>query len=277
MPVGVVLQHLSQELHDFLGSDAPGEQLKYKSSLAAQGGHRCYATPFTGDSRFRCLRPECPRLAQKRGQRNVRLVLKVQNRPEFPYRCANSRRFALEPLLSSVLADFEVSPLRLLVGEARVPQSSPHRILRNRHSILLSYHLPQATHRPQISLKPKVRSRLQNDVVKGLHIERSQQPWTPTPTAPLQSTFSLRGEAAYPTKKCSTIHTVRFRNLTHRLPALNRQHGRRPNVERRVPSLAHAQVRSDSAILGQGHMLQFLCGEPYLTIMHDRDTPALLL
>src|SRR5580658_8070695 len=111
------LQHLSQKMDDLCRSDPFVEQVEQEPSLAAQGRHSRYTPSFASDRHTRRLAAYAPGLTQERRQRDVRFVLKIQNRPEFPHRLANLRHDRPQPFPASLLVGFEILPFRLLVGQ----------------------------------------------------------------------------------------------------------------------------------------------------------------
>src|SRR5262245_58614493 len=269
--LGMVLQHLPQELHDLLRSDPLAEQLKYQASLSTQSRHGRYPAAFARDCNVSGLAAEFPCLSKKRGQRYVRLVLEVQNCPEFLDGSANARRFGPQPFFPCFLVQLKVSAFGLLIRKARIPQAPPHRVFGERDSILLANHLSQPTDSPQVRFKAEMRGWFQYHIIEGLHVKGTQQAWPTASRATLQAPTPLRDKSAHPTKQCRPIHPVGVGNLTYRLATLHRKHGTGPRVKRRVPSLAHAQVRIKPLALRQGQRLQFLCGEPYFAISPTSD------
>src|SRR6516164_4830737 len=255
-------QHLPQEINHLTRGDALFEQPEQQATLTAQRRHGRHTAALAGHANVRRLATKRPRFPQERRQRHVRFVLEVQNSPEFACRSTNPRHFGLHPLFASFLIEFEVASLRFLVREARVSQSSPDGVFRKRDSIMFLNYSAQPTHRPQVRLKTKVRRRFQDDIVQRLHIECRQQTRASAAWAALQSTCSLREEPAKPTKKRGSINAVSLGHLPNWLTTPHRSNGARARFQCRVPSLAHAKVRTNSAVRRQCHMLQFFRGGP---------------
>src|SRR5271157_3931088 len=86
----VVLKHLRQELDDFLGTDSFVVKSEEKLSSTRNRGHCRHTTALSSHTLFRSLSAGCPGLTQERCQRNVRLILEVEDRFVFPHCAAYS-------------------------------------------------------------------------------------------------------------------------------------------------------------------------------------------
>ena len=99
-------------------------------SSLADGRHRRDTASSSGDTLFRGLAPRGPRLAQKCGQRDVGLVLKIENGPVFRDRFAGSRQYRSYPFLSGFFVNLIVFSLWFLVGQSSFAKPSPNRVFR---------------------------------------------------------------------------------------------------------------------------------------------------
>src|SRR3990172_5373762 len=103
MTLAVMIEHVSQEVNDLVRSNPLLMQDKQEMPSPADRRKSSNSSTFSGDLTLRGLSAWCPRLAQKCRQGNVRLVLKVKNRPVFPHRFAYLGQRALQPFLTCLL------------------------------------------------------------------------------------------------------------------------------------------------------------------------------
>ena len=96
-------------------------------NAATQSRHCCFGRVST----------RRPSLFQKRRQRNIRLVLKIQNRPVFKYTTLDFRYLIASPMFPNALVCFVVFSFRCLIGQPSINESSPNGMLGNKNLKLL--------------------------------------------------------------------------------------------------------------------------------------------
>src|SRR5271157_1537573 len=84
MTLSVMIQHVSQKVNHLVRSNPLLTQDKQEVSSSANRRKGGDSSPFSSDLTLGCLSAWCPRLAQECRQRNVCLVLKIENCPVFP-------------------------------------------------------------------------------------------------------------------------------------------------------------------------------------------------
>ena len=144
----MMLEHLSEKVNDFGGGNPFFMQSKHQVSASADGRHRGHAAALSGNFPFRRLTAWRPSFSQERCQRDVRLVLKIENRPVFLDRSADFRRLVSQPFPPRLLVNFVVLTLRFLVSQSRFSEPSPNRIPRNMNPVLNLKHLVQPSNGP---------------------------------------------------------------------------------------------------------------------------------
>src|SRR5579872_788378 len=241
MPSRMMLQHLLEELDYLGGCDPLVERSKQQVTSTADGRHRGNAAALARHPNRRCLAARCPCLAEQCRQRDVRLVLKIQNRTVFLDRSANPGDFGLQPFLAGLLVNLKILSLRRLIRQARFAQSSPHGISRNDGTILTTQDLMYSPHSPQVSLEAKCRRWLQDDLIPYVFRKLSQFPRAATAGAALQAGFTLRIIPLAPAKQRRSVHLIRRCGIynTHSTPqSFNRS---APYLARRISASAHSE------------------------------------
>jgi len=236
----MMLQHLREKIDHFAGCNALFEQSKQQMPGLADGGHRCHAATFAGDLSFRCLAARCPCLAQKRGQRNVRFVLEIENRPVFLDTSANLGHFVASPFSPRFLVDFVVFSLRFLVRQSGFPQPSPNRVTRNGNVIPFLNHPMQAADGPQIRLISKRGRRPQNNLAKFILIQFVQFSRTTAARPALEAILTILLISSQPAMQRPSSDTKGIRCVTNRPSTLDRQYGANANVKTRIYLPTHA-------------------------------------
>src|ERR1700682_549463 len=132
VPSPMMRQHLPKKGDHFLGTDSLLMQLKEEPTPAIDGGNRRNSSSLTSYLLLGRQSTRRPSFAQKRCQRNIGLVLKIQQSPVFPHGFADFRGLTLHPFLTDLLIHFKVLTFRLLIGEPGFSQASPDRVMRNR-------------------------------------------------------------------------------------------------------------------------------------------------
>src|SRR5271157_4645775 len=168
MTLAVMMQHVSQEVNHFLRSNPlliQGEQ--EVSSLADR--RKCGdSSPFSRDLTLGRLSAWCPRLPEERCQRNICLVLKIENCPVFPHCFPYFGQRVFQPFLTCLLIRLEVLTFRFLIRQSGFTKPSPDRILRHDDLQLRLHDLMYPCYCPQICFKPEPRRRLENEVPETL-------------------------------------------------------------------------------------------------------------
>src|SRR5579859_4370225 len=244
MPFLMVLQHLPQESDHFLRTDALFVQLEKKPAGTIDGGNRRHSSSLARYLLTRRQATRGPRLTQKGCQRNIGLILEIQQSPVFLHGFADSRGLRLHPFLTDFLVHFKVLSLRLLVGQPSIPQTPPDGIVRNRCRIFLLDNLMQSTNGPQVRFKTEGRRRLKNDFPKSRLVKAFEQTRAATylpSLEPIQATYTVSG---HPSKKCRSINTKRVCNLADSQAPFDSLHCSNTNIKGRVPSLAHDHKRT---------------------------------
>lgn len=248
--LGVMPQHLPEEVDHFRRGDPFVEQAKQHMSFAADCRHRGHAAPFAGHSCRRRLATRRPSLAQQGCQRNVRFVLKVQDGPVFLDLRANLRDIVLQPFFARLLVDLEVLPLRFLIRQADFTQPSPDRIQRDHGVVLGPQHLMHPTDGPQVGFKSERRRGLQDDVVPVISCKFRDLAWPTTAHSTLQPSAAIRFVPLSPTKQRGAIHAKRRGNARDTHAAPQSIHCFRANFNRRITARIHDErVVSDKSVL----------------------------
>src|SRR5271157_5737408 len=170
-----MIQHLSQEVNYLVRSNPllmQGEEEVSSLAHRRQCGH---SSPFSRDPPLGRLSAWRPRLAEERCQRNIRLVLKIENCPVFPHCLAYFGERIFQPFLACLGIRLEVLTFRFLIRQSCVTKPSPDRVLRHDDLQLLLYDLVYPCHRPQICFK--CRAALKIDTLAALenrHFEESK-------------------------------------------------------------------------------------------------------
>src|SRR5438876_1988893 len=108
-------QHFRQEVNHLCRGDTLIVQPKNQLPAAGYRRQSRNTAAFTSDSLLWRPATRCPRLAQESRQRDVRLVLKIKNRPVAPHGAADLWQFLASPGRSFLLRQLEILPFRLLV------------------------------------------------------------------------------------------------------------------------------------------------------------------
>src|SRR3989337_115473 len=251
-------------MNDFIRGNPFLVQSKQQMATSADCRNGGNSSALSADPRFGSLSPRRPRLAQERRQGNVRLVLKIQNRPVFPHGFADFWQFACQPFQACSVVRLEVLTFWFLVGEPRFPKPSPNRVLGDGDLQFLLNDLMDPRHSPQVCFIPNTGCRLKNDLPQLFAVQLRQLAWTPASRSPVQAVFSLLPIPLDPTKECRAIRTVSLRHLSDgKAMKKDSLHGANPNIVGRVPSLAHGGRLSRQVPCVSRSMLQIYCGEPY--------------
>ncbi len=260
-----MLQHLSEEVDHFLGTDSFLVQFENEPTRSIDCGNRRNPSPLARYLLTRRQSTRSPGLSQKSSQRYVRLILKIQQSPVFLHGFADFRGLGRHPLLTSFLVHFKILPLRLLIGQAGIPQPSPDSVMRNRGLIFLLYNSVQATNRPQLGFIPKIRRRLQNDFPKSLLVEVFEQARPPTYLLSLKPKQAICIMSSNPPKERGSIDAKGFGNVAHRQATGDSFNGSDPNFKGRVPSLVtlfHNRELNNNQASCVNTMLQNFCDGP---------------
>jgi len=148
------------------------------------------ADAFSRDGLLRCLPTGSPRLSKQCGERDVRLVLKVQNGPVFPHRLADLGYLSAQPVLPFFLRQFEVFALGLLVGQTGLVQSPQHGLLRKGHVEFSLDDLNEPSCGPEVGLAAVRGRRGQDHLTQSVAIQLDQLPRPPDHRPPEQSIFT---------------------------------------------------------------------------------------
>src|SRR5205085_2605881 len=132
---------------------------------------------------------------------------------------------------------FKILTLRLLIGQASIPQPSPDGVMRNRSLIFLLYNSMQTTNCPQVGFITKVRGGFENDFPKSLLVQAFRQARPTTHLLSLESRRAIFSMSSHPPKECGSIDTVGVGNITHSHATGHSFNGSNPNLKGRVPSL----------------------------------------
>ena len=108
MSTRMMSEHLMKELDDFSGSDAFSHQSEQQSSPPTEGRRGSHTGAIAGHLGRGCLPGWRPRLAQKRGQRNVGFILEIEDSAVFPDGPPDLRDLVPQPFLSCRLVDLIV-------------------------------------------------------------------------------------------------------------------------------------------------------------------------
>jgi hypothetical protein len=103
-----MLEHLSQEMNHLVRRYPLLVQGRQQMPAFADCRERRDFSPLPRDLGLGGLAPRGPGFAQERRQRNVGLVLKVQDCSVFPHRVANRGQLVLDPFLSRRLVRLEI-------------------------------------------------------------------------------------------------------------------------------------------------------------------------
>ena len=266
-----MVQHLSQEVNDLVRSNPFLMQGEQEVSLPADRRKGGDSSPFASDLPLGCLSTWCPRLPEEGCQRNVRFVLKIENRPVFPHCFPYLGQCLFQPFLTCLLIRLEVLTFRFLVRQPCLTKPSPDRVPRHNDLQLRLYDLMYPCYGPKISFKSEPCRRLENEVPEALAVYSSQLPGPSAPNLPMQPSFSIPLVPFHPSKQGRAICIVCPRNLAngHAL-AQDCLHCSCPNFIRRVPSVTHSDGLSRHKRLASILMLQIYCDEPYDRLAHDQ-------
>src|SRR5271157_1346995 len=260
-----MIQHLSQEVNYLVRSNPllmQGEEEVSSLAHRRQCGH---SSPFSRDPPLGRLSAWRPRLAEERCQRNIRLVLKIENCPVFPHCLAYFGERIFQPFLACLGIRLEVLTFRFLIRQSCVTKPSPDRVLRHDDLQLLLYDLVYPCHCPQICFKPKLRRRLEDEVPKALAVYVSQLSGASASNLPMQPGFSMVLIAFNPPKNGTAIYIVCSRDLAERHVLANDSlHCSCPNLIRRVSSVKHSDGLSRYSRFTSRLTLQFYWDEPYI-------------
>ena len=260
-------EHLSQEVNDFIRSDPLLVQSKQEVSLLADRRKSGDPSSFSGNLTLGGLSSWCPGLAQERRQRNIGLVLKIENCPVFPHGFTHFRQRTLQPFLTSLVVRLEILTLRFLVCQSRFSKPSPNRVLRHDHLEFLLNNLMYPSHGPQVCLISEVCRRLKNQIPKPLAVHLPQLSWASAPNLPTQANFSLSLIAFEPPKQGSAVSTVCFRNVADREASTQHSlHCPCPHFVRRISSVNHGGRICRPILFESTLMLQIYCDEPYILV-----------
>src|SRR3989304_3526528 len=117
MATAMMGQHLGEKVDHLLRGDPFVVQAEKKLPAGGDCRLRRDTPTLSGDSLFRRLTTRGPGLPQQCRERDVGLVLEIQDRPVSADGGANSRHLTLYPLLTLLLRQFEVLSLLLLVRQ----------------------------------------------------------------------------------------------------------------------------------------------------------------
>ena len=237
VPGSMMFQHLPKEGDHFLRTDAFLVQLENKPARAIDGGKRRHSSPLARYHLTRCQPTRGPRFAQKGGQRHISFILEIQQSLVFLRGFADFWGNGPHPFLTSFLVHFKVLPLRLLIGQAGIPQTPPDGVARNRSLLFFLDDSMQTTNRPQISLKSKGRGRFKNDFPKSLLVKVFKQTRSAAYPLSLESIHAAFTESGRPTKKSCPIYAIGFGNLPYGHATANSFDSSNPNFKGRILSL----------------------------------------
>ena len=222
------------------------------------------SSPFSGDLTFGCLSTWRPRLPEEGCQRNIRFVLKIENRSVFPHCFPYLGQRVFQPFLTCLLIRLEVLTFRFLVRQSCLTKPSPDRVFRHDDLQLRLHDLMYPCYGPEIRFKAELCRRLENEVPEALAVHSSQLPGASTSNLPTQSIFFISLIPLHPAKHGRAVCIVCPRNLTdgHAL-AQDSLHCACPNFIRRVSSVNHSDGLSRHKRPVSILMLQIYCDEPY--------------
>ena len=168
MTLAVMTQHLRQEVNHLVRSDPLLVQGEEEVSLSADCRKGRHSSSFSRNLPFGGLSSWCPCFAQKRRQRDIGFVLKIEISPGI-----SARFHGLWAAYSPTIPDEPCRPSRntdALVSGTSVPlpQPSPDRVLRHNHLEFLLHNLMYPSHRPQVCFIPERCGRLKNQVPEPL-------------------------------------------------------------------------------------------------------------
>src|SRR5580658_5573931 len=265
MTPAVMIQHVSQEVNHLVRSNPLLIQGKQEVSSSADRRKGGDSSPFSSDLALGRLSARRPRLAQECRQRNVCLVLKIENRPVFPHCFAYFGQRVFQPLLACLLVCLEVLAFRFLVRQSRFAKPSPNSVLRHNDVQFRLHDLMYPCYGPQVCLIAELRRRLKNEVPEPVTVYVLQLPGASTSGLPVQPEFSALLIPSYPSKKSSAVCAVRPRHVANGEALTEHSlHSSRPNLIRRVYSMTHGDKLSRHTLSESRPMLQIYCGGPYV-------------
>ncbi len=241
----MMFQHLRKEVDHFARRNALFEQPKQQVSRFADGGHCCDSATFASDSGCGRLTARRPCLAQECCQRDVRLVLEIEDRPVFLDTFANLRHFVTSPFSPRFLVDLVVFSLRFLVRQSSFPQPTPNSVSRNGNVILLLNHAMQAANGPQIRLVSKRGCRPQHNRTKFTFIQFFQFSRATAARPARETCFAILLVSTQPAMQGLSCNTIRIRGIANCPTTLHCLHSTNANFNSRVSFLAHKSELCD--------------------------------
>ena len=241
-----MLQHLTQKLHHFLRRDPLVVQAEDELTGSCDGRHRRNPSAFAGNCLLRRFPARRPCLCQKRGQRDVGFVLKVQYCLVFPHRTPNLGQFLASPVLPFFLRHFKILFLRLLIGQTRFVQPTHHRLFRDRDPKFRLYDLNQSPGRPKIGFKTIFGGRRQDYSLQASGTQLRQFTGTARHCSTAQTAIAFVIEACQPSMHGRPVCTIGMGNLGNRQAIIdNGFDGPYANLQSRIPknrqrSFAHS-------------------------------------
>src|SRR5437667_860782 len=231
----VMPQHLSQESNHLGGRDPLVVQAE--KQLAATGDCRqcCYAPALTRHALLGRPPARRPRFTEQGRQRDVGLILKVQNSPVFPDGAANLRQLTASPFLTFFLRQFEVLSFRLLISHTSLMQSTHHRLLGDRNAESRAHHLDQSRRCPKVGLKPTLRRGREYHRPQCLGIYRCHLPGTPRYRSAAKTIIAFVMKSHQPSMNRGPIRSIRTGNLRNAYAVIpDSPHCSKPNIIGRI-------------------------------------------
>ena len=187
-------------------------QTKQEMATPTHGRHRSHSTSLAGHSGFGGLPTRGSRFSQERSQRNIRLVLKIQNCQVFPCFSEDFRHLVTSPFLPRFFVAFVVLTFRLLISQSCFSQSSPNGVSGNGYVKSFGDNTMQTANGPQIRLVTKLRRSLQDDLTKFLFTKIFQFPRASTACFSFQPILTILLMPDYPAIQRATVDSVSTRD-----------------------------------------------------------------